>query len=61
MISWFMCLKCVSSSSLWRVKARVSLADNSAASGSQEERSRDPETNLVDLQRKANAILLANC
>ena len=53
-----MSLKCISSSPLWRIS---SLAANSAESGSQEERDRDPETNLVDLQAKANAVLIANC
>ena len=56
-----MSLECVSSSPLWRIMTRVSPAANSAGSGSQEERDRDPEINLVDLHRKANAVLIANC
>ena len=43
------------------MKIRVSLADNSAGSVFHKDRGRDPETNLADLQKKANAILLANC
>ena len=50
-----MSLKCISSSPLWRVS---SPAANLAESGSQEERDKDSETNLVDIQVEANAVFL---
>lgn len=54
-----MSLGYVSSSSLWRVKIRVSLAENSAGSVSDKERGRNPETTLVDLPKKGKCYFVS--